>query len=303
MKKMQRDTEVLLALKGQYLTEGEKKIVASHTIECRSGVCYNVDLHGRLGVVCAGIQVSTKDYSFKLSDYPFYRLTLTVSGQAEVHKGKERYISKPGSMYFFPPRKTGFIINKSDMEWKHIYIHFTGSDVDNLLSKAGSCSKNVWHTTNPGEIQNLFESIVHNCLEQSDSSQVVCDSYLRILLIKLNSMILDSNEHSSTSRHNYLKCYNYIRNNFSEIVSIGDISEKCCISNIYLCRLFKKYAKTSPMAYVTKLKMNKAALLLMQTDYSIKQISIMLAFDNQYYFSRVFKRAYGISPANYRDNH
>ena len=52
-----------------------------------------------------------------------------------------------------------------------------------------------------------------------------------------------------------------------------------------------------------KLKMNKAALLLMQTDYSIKKISLMLNFDNQYYFSRAFKHIYGVSPQNYREKH
>lgn len=301
--KIRRDSEVFLALKGKYLTDVEKREVATHTVECVSGVCYNVDLHGKLGTICAGIQVSSKGYSFQLSDYPFHRLTLTVSGEAEICIDKDSYIAGSGSVYYFPPRKTGLISNKSDKLWKHIYIHFTGTEVNKLFNKAGTRSRNVWHTSNPAEVQNLFESIVQSCLDQSDRSQIVCDSYLKILLIKLNSMILDSREHAGTSRLNYLEAYNYIRNHFSEITSIEDISEKCCISSIYLCRLFKKYAQTSPMAYITKLKMNKAALLLMQTDYSVKQISIMLAYDNQYYFSRAFKRIYGISPTSYREKH
>ena len=109
--------------------------------------------------------------------------------------------------------------------------------------------------------------------------------------------------HTSVSYQGYIKCHNYINDNFSNILSLQDIADECYMDKVYICRLFKKYTKTSPMAYVTSLKMNKAALLLIHTDKSIKQISRMLNFENQYYFSRTFKKTYGISPKFYRDSH
>ncbi len=301
--KINADSELLLALNCRYNTEEERKKVAAHTLDNKAGICYNVDLQGRLGTVCAGITTGGEGYAFKLYGYPFHRMTFTISGQAKIYDGKDGYIADAGSIYYFPPNKACTVANNLDSPWKHAYIHFVGSDIEKLFTKVVNNTQNVWNVSNPGEIQSLFENIAYNCLEQSEHSQVVCDSYLRILLIKLNSMILDSREHSNASRLNYLECYNYINNNFSNIMSIQDISDKCSISSIYLCRLFKKYSQTSPMAYVTKLKMNKAALLLMQTDYSIKKISLMLKFDNQYYFSRAFKHIYGISPQNYREKH
>ncbi len=297
------DPELPLGLNFRYNTEEERKIIAEHTLDNKAGICFNVDLQGKLGTVCAGITTGGEGYKFRLRGYPFHRMTFTISGQAKIYDNKEYHIADAGSIYYLPPKKVCEVANNLNKPWKHAYIHFIGSDIDTLFNKVANNTKNVWNVSNPGEIQSLFENIANNCLEQSEDSQVICDSYLRILLLKLNSMISDSREHSNASRLNYLECYNYINNNFSQIVSINDISEKCCISSIYLCRLFKKYALTSPMAYVTKLKMNKAALLLIQTDYSVKKISLLLNFDNQYYFSRAFKRIYGISPQNYREKH
>lgn len=297
------ESELLLALNGRYNTEQERKDIAAHTIENNAGVCYNVDLRGKLGTVCAGITVGGEGYKFKLCGYPFHRMTFTISGQARVTDDKHTYIADPGAIYYLPPQKVFEVANNLNKPWKHSYIHFIGTDIDTIFNRVANTTKHILNVSNPGEIQSLFENIAYNCLEQSEHSQVICDSYLRILLIKLNSMILDNREHSNASRLNYLECYNYINNNFSNILSIQDIADRCSISSIYLCRLFKKYAQTSPMTYVTKLKMNKAALLLMQTDYSIKKISLMLNFDNQYYFSRAFKRIYGISPQHYREKH
>ncbi|MFI4911585.1 MAG: helix-turn-helix transcriptional regulator [Sedimentisphaeraceae bacterium JB056] len=295
------DTELFMALSNSYNSEEERREILKHTLDNKAGFCYNVDLQGSLGTVCAGITTGGEGYKFNLIGYPFHRMTFTISGQAKIYDEKDEYIADPGSLYYFPPKKAFTVGNNLDKPWKHAYVHFIGTDIKKLFSKVVKNSRNIWNVPNPAEIQSLFENIAYNCLEQSEHSQIICDSYLRILLIKLDSMVSDSHEHLTASRLKYLECYNFINSNFSSIISIEDVSDKCCISSIYLCRLFKKYSNTSPMAYVTRLKMNKAVLFLMQTDYSIKQISIMLNYDNQYYFSRAFKKIYGISPLKYRE--
>jgi AraC-like DNA-binding protein len=297
------DSELMLALNRKYNTEEEIKRNLDLVISTQTGICYGVDLHGKLGTVCAGISNVTSGYRFNLYNYPFHRLTYIVHGQAKVSNNRHQYIADPGCVYYFSPKHSGKVENNLDRPLKFIYIHFTGTSIKKLFKNAGDTTKNVWAIANPAKMQSLFENIAESCFERSENSQEICDSYLKIMLIRLNTMILDDREHPNPSRLKYLECHNYINNNFSSIVSIDDIADKCCINSVYLCRLFKKYADTSPMAYVTKLKMNKAALLLIQTEYSIKQISFMLSYENQYYFSSVFKKVYGISPKFYRESH
>lgn len=298
-----QDPELILSLDNQYLSPTEREHIKKHTIDTKDGVCYGVNLKGKLGTICAGFKKAAEGYHFHLSGYPFYRITYTISGHAKINDGKEEYSLKAGSVYYFPPNASGVIINDSDSVWDHIYIHFTGYKAKEYFKKIASLSKRVMYVSKPGEIQNLFENIVNNCVDQSEYSQTFCDSYLKILLLKLAAQEFTNHNYQSPSRLSYIRCYNYIKENFSDISSLQDIAESCHINKVYLCRVFKNYAKVSPMTYVTNLKMNKAALLLMNTDYSIKQISFMLNYRNQYYFSRTFKKAYGISPSYYRESH
>ena len=138
--------------------------------------------------------------------------------------------------------------------------------------------------------------------DKSSGVMMVCRSYLYVLLLKLLTVTGKHGERLKSYRTAYVHCYNYIKENFCNIVSLEEIANKCCVSKVYLCRLFKQYAGISPMAYVNKLKMNKAAFLLIQSNSSIKQISLMLHYNNPYYFSEMFKKEYGISPKYFREN-
>lgn len=302
-KKRNNDPEFLLSLDRGYLTPAERQDIAKYTLETRGGICYNANLQGKLSTICAGIKKAAPGYRFHLSDYPFHRITYTVSGQAQLHDGKEHHTINSGSVYYFAPRASGIVVNKGEGPWTHIYIHFTGSEAPALFHKITALSKRVLNIPNPMEIQGLFEGIARNCIEQGEHSQTICDCFLRILLLKLATQAATGHAYQNASRISYIRCYNYIQEHFSDIQSIQDIADACFINKVYLCRIFKRYTSETPMAYVTKLKMNKAALLLMNTNHSIKQISMMLGFENQYYFSRAFKKAYGLSPLFYRQKY
>ena len=301
---MKKDTESILnELTDTYLSSSEKKQLASHTLNHKKYVCYSANLHAPFATLLVGNKKVSKGYNFSLSDYPFHRIVYTISGQAVIKNGKKRYIADSGSIYYFAPGETGKVVNTDELPWRHIYIHFTGSKASKLIDTIKILPKRIFHVSNPDKIQNIFENIVTSCEEQYENSQKISDCYLKILLLYLSNQALNKHMHTSVSYQGYIKCHNYINDNFSNILSLQDIADECYMDKVYICRLFKKYTKTSPMAYVTSLKMNKAALLLIHTDKSIKQISRMLNFENQYYFSRTFKKTYGISPKFYRDSH
>ena len=58
----------------------------------------------------------------------------------------------------------------------------------------------------------------------------------------------------------------------------------------------------SPAHYILSLRMVNAQSLLENTDYNIGEIAAIVGYDNPLYFSRVFKKEYGVSPAQYRKN-
>lgn len=69
----------------------------------------------------------------------------------------------------------------------------------------------------------------------------------------------------------------------------------------HLCRIFKKYIKTSPSAYLANIRLEEAAKRLIYTDEEIINIASSVGFENLSYFYRRFKAWYGIAPRKYRE--
>ena len=83
---------------------------------------------------------------------------------------------------------------------------------------------------------------------------------------------------------------------------MDDYAESLHISTNWFIRNFKQYMKISPAQYILSLRMVNAQSLLENTEYNIGEIAEIVGYDNPLYFSRVFKKEYGVSPAQYRKN-
>ncbi|MCQ2448819.1 MAG: AraC family transcriptional regulator [Clostridia bacterium] len=71
-------------------------------------------------------------------------------------------------------------------------------------------------------------------------------------------------------------------------------------SHGHLCRIMKKEYNTTPIKYITDLRLQYAANLLVTTDYDILSISVRLGFSSLSYFITIFKKKYGVTPSRYR---
>jgi len=78
------------------------------------------------------------------------------------------------------------------------------------------------------------------------------------------------------------------------------LAEELQISPIYISRQLKEELGTSFIHVLTQTRMNKAIYYLDSTDLSINEISELVGFDNQHYFSTSFKKNVGMSPNQYR---
>lgn len=93
----------------------------------------------------------------------------------------------------------------------------------------------------------------------------------------------------------------YFLEHLSEKITINDIADMVNLNISYLSREFKKYKGLTPIEYLTHLRIEKAKQLL--TDSSnlmFKDIATMVGYQNQYYFSKVFKMITGLSPTEFK---
>lgn len=97
------------------------------------------------------------------------------------------------------------------------------------------------------------------------------------------------------------KACQYIRCSYkdAEMTQTG-IAEALSVSASYLSGVFKKTMGISMVQYLTMVRMEKARELLLETAADVKNIAEQVGYHDEYYFSRCFKKQYGLSPIQIR---
>lgn len=92
----------------------------------------------------------------------------------------------------------------------------------------------------------------------------------------------------------------YIADHYCEDISSSDISEKFGYDESYFCRLFKSVIGVRPMEYIRILRLEKARRIMAHEKTSISKVAIDCGFSDVNYFTRCFRRHYGITAGEYR---
>lgn len=92
----------------------------------------------------------------------------------------------------------------------------------------------------------------------------------------------------------------YIDENLTENLSILDITHSTGISKSSLYKNFKQQFNCTPGEYINRQRASRSASMLLYSDYSIDEIAERTGFSSASYYSKIFKKVYGISPLKYR---
>ncbi len=106
---------------------------------------------------------------------------------------------------------------------------------------------------------------------------------------------------TSDKPSNLLRAASYIGDNLSEKITTEGLSRMANLSKYHFCRNFKKHFGTSPMKFVTLVKINKAKELLKREDLRVKEVASHTGFNNLGTFIRQFKKAEGLTPTSYKE--
>jgi two-component system response regulator YesN len=96
------------------------------------------------------------------------------------------------------------------------------------------------------------------------------------------------------------KACEYVRNHVEEEITLTSISNHLNISKNYFCSVFKQQTGENFLEYLTKAKMDRAKILLKRYDYKVYEISDILGYKETAYFSKLFKKHTGYTPAEFK---
>ncbi len=257
----------------------------------------------RLAIVFGGFEKCAPDFEIKRTTYPYYVLEIPLRGKCHLEIDGSEYLLKKGSLGSFTPGVPHNYLCDPDNPMEHIFIVFTGSEAKGLLEQSGLGAGSVIPMARPGESQYLAEAILKKGMEKTEYSQQLCCGYLRVLLLEQAADIVNSGSSVSGSLETFRECRKYIDDHFSSISSPSQVADVCGINVRYISRLFKRFGDVTPHEYIMRLKLNKAASILLTSSLPISKVTQIVGFEDQFHFSRNFKKFHGLSPRQYRDAH
>ena len=121
-----------------------------------------------------------------------------------------------------------------------------------------------------------------------------------IVNIKELSLENSVNENLQESQKSAIK--KYIKENYKRDISAGDVAGILGYSDVYFSKIFKQLFDDTFINYLTKVRIDKAKVLLKDVGFNIKEVGASVGYTDSNYFTKVFKRAVGMSPSEYRGN-
>lgn len=99
------------------------------------------------------------------------------------------------------------------------------------------------------------------------------------------------------------KITTYIKSNYMHKISLADISEHVYLSKMYVSKIFKEEMKITLSGYINKIRIEKSKALLLDSSLSIVDVANIVGYEDQSYFTKVFKSIMGVSPGKYKEKH
>lgn len=126
-------------------------------------------------------------------------------------------------------------------------------------------------------------------------------SLLNIIGTLAEHALLTSNEPVRNPRVELLKTViSYIRQNYQQPLSLGELAALAAMNEQYFCRFFKKALGKTPVSYINSFRIQHAATLLCTTELPVTEICLESGFNNLGHFIKEFKKATRFTPLQFR---
>lgn len=147
------------------------------------------------------------------------------------------------------------------------------------------------------QVYYMTEEALHKIIDEKDLTGL---SYtlLEVLDLFISMAFTDQKIPDSPSLQ---KAVSYINEHYFEPLSLKSVASHVGLNGTYFSTMFKRQMGMSFSDYLTQRRIKQAKVLLKNSNMSLMDISLAVGFENQSYFSRVFRDRTGVSPRQYRE--
>jgi AraC-like DNA-binding protein len=259
-------------------------------------------------LVSAFETVRESNFVFSGEIHNFWEMVFVLEGKIGVTRDDKIYILNSGEIIFHKPMEFHRLWSEGGNQARIMIFSFdTEGDGMKFLEDGVfkiSLEEELLLKKILIEVENSFEIDGNSLINYRQKLNKQSVQLIKIYLEEFMLSVLNSNNAENVQKHsatsiNYNIIINKMKENIYNSVTVKDIAKMCNLSVSNLKKIFKTYSGDGVIHYFNRMKINESKELL-KTDLSIGEISDMLSYSGQNYFTVSFKRELGVSPLEYR---
>ena len=231
---------------------------------------------------------------------PEFQMIYVSSGEGVFSSGGVTYQVKPGSLMLVLPGIKHAYRPLIETGWHEYWVGFKGAYFLGLIEEGRFSPEHVFFEVGLlDSILSLFNLIFDEVRTQRPLYQMKACAAILSLIAEVLARERRSDQpnfyQQTVDKAKYL-----MESNIFGAINLSAISDQLGISTSRLNEIFKTYTSMTPYQYYIHIKIHRAEGLLEQEELSVKEVAYKMGFDDQYYFSRLFKNKTGVSPSDWK---
>ena len=231
-----------------------------------------------------------------------WQIIYIAAGEGHFMLDGQEVIVPAGNMVLYQPKQQQKYFYYGKDRTQVWFVHFTGRQVKSILKHYEiPLDGYILHTGISREYEECFRKMRDELIKCSWGYEEMLTYLFRELMLMIHRRMTEAMPQvSGFIQEEIDRAKAYFEEHYNEEISIEQYAASRSMSTSWFNRSFRGSVGTSPMKYILDIRIRNAQVLLETTDYSIANIASVIGYDNPMYFSRMFRKAKGLSPAKYR---
>jgi AraC family transcriptional regulator len=187
--------------------------------------------------------------------------------------------------------------------WEILWVHFDGNSSKQFFELIYNLSGVILPLGKSNVIQHSLTSIINGYKTSKPLPESVFSLYIHRILTEMILLSSNYSDIEAPKINPVFEAITYIESNYSKNISLKDVSSYVNLSPYHFSRIFKKETGYSPYEFIIKTRIDKAKILLKQTNMSIKEIAFSVGFNCESNFIDTFRKSINQTPKAFRDTH
>lgn len=248
-----------------------------------------------IAVVCGGRERCRPDYVVDRKSFRYHSVEFVVAGRGQVTLGGRTHPLVPGMAFAYGPRTPHCIRTDPRAPMTKHFVDFAGRRAASWL-RGLRLAQGPVQVSDPGRVRDLFEELDRTARGGGRHAEEAAGLLLRLLGIRIEELAIAGPAGHGRARASFQRCREVLESSSGGIRTLDELARSCHMDKAYVCRLFRRFAQTTPQRVLQRRRMERAAELLQRGDLLVKQVAERMGFDDAFHFSRTFKRVHGIAP-------